>query len=235
MTRLSAVLVEPKTPGNIGAVARCLANFDGDELVLVRPRCSLTSRAHSRARRGSEYLDTVRIVDGLGELDDYHLLLGTTGVLGSPGNLRRDPVLAEDLSDVVPVADVDVGLVFGREDHGLHNDELERCDHTVHLRASNSYPVLNLSHAAAVVLYEAYCATRQRDNTQRMVPREQREALLDLFDDVIEHVNDGTVTNPDEIVVALRRVLARSNVNQVEFGGLFKVLRRAHDELDASR
>lgn len=235
MTRLSAVLVEPKTPGNIGAVARCLANFDGEELVLVRPRCSLTSRAHSRARRGSRYLDDARVVDSLDELGDFHLLFGTTGVLGGPGNLHREPIYAEDLDTVMPVADVDVGLVFGREDHGLHNDELERLDHTVHLRASEAYPVLNLSHAAAVVLYEAYGATRQRDDTERLVPREEREALLSLFDDVISLADDGSVTNPEDIVLGLRRVLARSNVREVEFGGLFKVLRRVHEELDASR
>ncbi|MEM4266881.1 MAG: TrmH family RNA methyltransferase, partial [Candidatus Nanoarchaeia archaeon] len=34
---ISVALVEPKTPGNVGAVARCMKNFNLERLILVNP------------------------------------------------------------------------------------------------------------------------------------------------------------------------------------------------------
>lgn len=231
MTRFSAVLVGPKTPGNIGAVARCLANFNGDELVLVNPRCDITSRSYSRARKGDRFLENRRVVSSLDALSDYNALLATTGLLGGPGNLRRQPVDSSSLASVLPSGSSRVGLVFGREDVGLENDEIERCDHVVHIPASSRFPVMNLSHAACIVLYEAYLAVKDWSGDERHPSREEKQAFLSLFRDVLESVDDETVTNPDEIVLAMRRLLVRGDVNVVELGGLFKFFRRVQSDL----
>lgn len=231
MTRLVAVLVEPKTPGNIGAIARCLANFDGSELVLVNPRCSLTSRSYSRARSGDHFLDDVRVVDDLAALSSFDALLATTGILGGPGNLRRSPVHVDDVTTVIPEGDSTVGLVFGREDHGLDNDEIERCDHVVHIPACEEYPVLNLSHAACIVLYETYLATRSVSTDDRHPSREEKAVFVDTFSDIVSTTNDGTVTNEDEIVLAMQRLLLRGDVSKKELGALFKFLRRVQASL----
>ena len=45
-------------------------------------------------------------------------------------------------------------LVFGREDHGLSNDELLQAGRLLRIGTSSTYPSLNLSHAVAVVLHE---------------------------------------------------------------------------------
>ncbi len=231
MTRLAAVLVAPKTPGNIGAVARCLANFNGEELVLVNPRCDITSRSYSRARKGEGFLDDVRIEQSLRALSDYEALLATTGILGGPGNLRRTPVASDEIGDAVPAGESTVGLVFGREDLGLNNEEIEACDHVVHVPASSRYPVMNLSHAAAVVLYEAYLAVKDLDEGGRHPSRDEKEAFLAVVRDVLGDVADESVTNEEEIVLAMKRLLTRSDVSQVEFGGLFKFFRQIQSEL----
>ena len=231
MPRLSAILVAPKTPGNIGAVARSLANFDGDELVLVPPRCKVTTRSYSRARGGERFLDERRVVPSLSDLDDYHALLATTGILGGHGNLRRTPAETDAIGDVLPGGDARVGLVFGREDVGLDNEEIELCDHVVHIPACEDYPVLNLSHAACVVLYEAYMAARTDESGVRHPPRSEKQALVSLFEDLVGRVKDESMTNEDEIVLALKRVLVRSDVTQAEFGALFKFLRHVEDQL----
>ena len=231
MTRIASVLVAPKTPGNIGAVARCLANFNGEELVLVNPRCDITSRSYSRARKGERFLDDVRVEQSLQALSEYEALLATTGILGGPGNLRRTPVPSDRIEDAIPSGDSTVGLVFGREDLGLNNEEIEQCDHVVHIQASSRYPVLNLSHAAAVVLYEAYLAVKDLDEDSRHPSREEKEAFLSVFEDVLGQVADESVTNDEEIVLAMKRLLTRSDVSQVEFGGLFKFFRQIQSEL----
>lgn len=232
MPRITAVLVSPKTPGNIGAVARCLANFDGEELVLVSPRCDVTTRSYSRARGGERFLDDRREVSSLDALDSYQALIATTGILGGPGNLRRTPVMSDSIGEVMPSGDdARVGLVFGREDLGLDNDEIEACDHVVHIPACESYPVLNLSHAACVVLYEAYRSVSDNEGSVRHPERSEKEAFLSVFEDVVGEVSDASMTNEDEIWLAMKRVLVRSDVTQAEFGALFKFLRHVDDQL----
>ena len=45
-------------------------------------------------------------------------------------------------------------LVFGREDHGLTNEELLLSQRVICLHSDDTYPSLNLSHAVAVLLHE---------------------------------------------------------------------------------
>ena len=52
-----------------------------------------------------------------------------------------------------------IALIFGREDIGLLQDELARCDILVHVPTSDIYPILNLSHAATIVMYELFGKT----------------------------------------------------------------------------
>ena len=53
---ISIVLVEPEISGNIGAVARAMANFDLDNLVLINPKCKINEETRKRAKLVSSYL-----------------------------------------------------------------------------------------------------------------------------------------------------------------------------------
>ena len=41
---ISIVLVEPKNSGNVGAIARAMANFGFSKLILVNPKCNHLSQ-----------------------------------------------------------------------------------------------------------------------------------------------------------------------------------------------
>src|SRR5690554_7819236 len=47
-----------------------------------------------------------------------------------------------------------VALVFGRENHGLSNDELQRCHYHIHIPSNPDYSSLNLAMAVQVICYE---------------------------------------------------------------------------------
>ena len=66
MPEIRIVVVGPKFEGNVGAIARSMANFDISELYLVNP-CELGDDAYRRAKHGSGLLDNVHIVDTLEE------------------------------------------------------------------------------------------------------------------------------------------------------------------------
>jgi len=147
---ISVILVEPRNSGNVGAIARAMANFGYSKLVLVNPKCNhLSKTAQDRAKHAKKILHKARV---LKKLPKMHTLVATTSVLGSDYNITRSPVTPSMLSGLVK--DVKVGLVFGREGPGLTNDEIKKCDFVVTIPTDKSYSAMNLSHAVAVVLYE---------------------------------------------------------------------------------
>ena len=153
------VLVEPAGPINVGSVARLCANFEVQELRLVRPVCDPLDREACRmavhglallrtARRCTSLLEAVadcrRVVASCGRLDH-----GSIPLHSPEDALRWLLSSGADPSDDQPVA-----VVFGREDRGLTNDELRLCQRVLTLHSAGSYPSLNLSHAVAVVLHD---------------------------------------------------------------------------------
>jgi len=150
------VLNEPLYEGNIGSTSRVLKNFGFRDLVLVNP-CPIGSEAWMMAQHARDILNGASICETLGEaIAGSDLIIGTTGMRGetagrhvrmpahSPGEVR------EKLSGRAGT----VSIVFGRENDGLTNEELKICDLLISIPTSEEYPIMNLSHAVAVVLYE---------------------------------------------------------------------------------
>lgn len=142
---------------NLGFIIRLAYNFEVDELYLVDPRVDVSDDEVRRfAARGKEYIGSVRVVGSMDEaIEDMDLVACTSAIVPS----RRDPLRqAIELRDFVDVARQyrSLALVFGRESTGLTRRELEKCNLYIHIRAGRRYPVLNLSHAVAVALYELY-------------------------------------------------------------------------------
>ena len=159
--RLDVVLVRPKEDGNVGAVARLARNFGADRLVLVAPRRRSGSRPTDgpwEASPSCEGGESSRpSVDAVREAD---LVVGTTDMSTGRSNcayLRRS-VSPERLGEMLLPLTGRVALVFGPEDNGLSRTELARCDLLVHIPARREFPTLNLSHAAAIVLYAVHRA-----------------------------------------------------------------------------
>lgn len=164
MPDIRIVVVGPKFEGNVGAIARSMANFDISELYLVNP-CELGDDAYRRAKHGSSLLDNVHIVDTLDEaLEGCFLVVGTSGVTTKGDrNYTRIPVPVREFAEHCRGYPEKIAILFGREDIGLLQDELNLCDVLITVPTGEEYPILNLSHAATIVMYEFY----QADHTPR--------------------------------------------------------------------
>ncbi|MCK4652314.1 MAG: RNA methyltransferase [Methanosarcinales archaeon] len=153
------ILNEPLYAGNIGSIARVLKNFGYRDLVLVNP-CPIDDEAWMMAQHAYDLLDGARVFETLGDATaGSNLIIGTTGMRGeTTGRHIRMPAytperIREKLSGTKGGASV-ASIVFGREDHGLTNEELMMCDMLMSIPTAEQYPIMNLSHAVAVVLYE---------------------------------------------------------------------------------
>ncbi len=200
MPAVRVVLVEPKNEGNVGAVARAMKNFGARDLVLVGP-CPLGEEARKRAKHGVSVLEAARIAR------DFDAAV--EGV---------------DLTDGL------VALVFGREDFGLLDDELRRCDLLVTIPASAEYPILNLSHAAAILLYELHAGTapgRARRKASGLEKEKLHEALADLME-----ATQYPAHKRERTKIMFRRLIGRAVPSKWEFHALMGVLQRATKRIE---
>ncbi len=232
--RLDVVLVRPKEDGNVGAVARAARNFGADGLLLVAPRARVGAEARRRAMGGLALLAAARrfpTVDAA--VADADLVVGTTDLSTGRSNayLRRS-VSPERLGEVVRSLRGRVALVFGPEDNGLSRDELHRCDLLVHIPARRDFPTLNVSHAAAIVLYAVHRARGVADPETTPAPEalelagSEKELFLARLGDVLARTGYPAHKRRG-LILLFRRVLGRATPTEAEFRmmlGLWKSL-----------
>jgi TrmH family RNA methyltransferase len=134
-----------------------MANFDFEELYLVEP-CEIGEDAYRRAKHGSGILDSAVSVGTIEDaVKDCFLVAGTSGITTKGDrNYARLPVPAREFALHVSGYEEKIALVFGREDTGLFQEELNKCDLLINVPSCETYPVLNLSHAATLVMYELF-------------------------------------------------------------------------------
>jgi tRNA/rRNA methyltransferase len=223
MPRFRVILVNPKTDGNVGAVARVMGNFGFKDLWLVDP-CEITDEARKRAKHANYILDEAKVVASLDEaLDSLSMVVGTSGIV-SPGEKHfiRIPITAREFARKMEDYDGTVGLLFGREDLGLFQDELLVCDLLVHIPATGAYPVLNLSHAVAIVLYELSLLGAEVPSPPEASDVE-REKLYDFFADLLD-VIDYPDFRREKTEVMFRRLMGRAVPTKWEFYTIMGVL-----------
>jgi len=224
MATIRVVLVETKYEGNLGFVARAMANFGLTDLVLVKPP-KIADEARRRAMHGLDILESARVVDTLEmAVKGCGLVAGTTGI--DAKNEKRFTRLAippREFAERARSFNGRIALVFGREDYGLFDEEIEDFDVLVTIPANPKYPVLNLSHAAAILFYEVQPGPTRRVSTTTEF---EREKLHGAFADLLR----STQYPPhkfDRTRVMFRRLVGRAMPTKWEFHAMMGVYARA--------
>ncbi|MFP4568048.1 MAG: RNA methyltransferase [Candidatus Woesearchaeota archaeon] len=222
---ISVVLINPLYQGNVGAIARSMANFDLSELIIVGD-FSIGDEARCRAKHANSILDNVSFCESFDLLkNDFDLIIGTTGIIGTDYNIPRSPLTLCETSCELKDFSGRVALVFGSEATGLSNEHLLLCDFTLHIPTSVNYSVLNLSHAASIVFYEFFKLNSSvsgfvRENHVIASSRERDEAVR-IVDDVVGVMSFKSESDRDTQRVVWRRILGKSFLTRRE---LFSVI-----------
>jgi tRNA/rRNA methyltransferase len=173
------VLVEPAGPINVGAIARVMKNFGLNHLVLVNPQCDpLSEEALIMSVHAKEVLESAVVVDTLPEA-----LQGCIRAIATTGRVRGWEVPLESPRVALPwlleEPDQPAALIFGREDRGLSNEELNYAQRFIHIPTSQDYLALNLATAVGICCYElAQCA----EPSTTPIPKEMEFAPLDIVE-----------------------------------------------------
>ena len=224
MPHIRIVLVGPKFEGNIGAVCRYMTNFGLDDLVLVNP-CSIGIEAYRRAKHGPDILDNARVVETIREaIEDCTIVAGTSGVTTcGDKNFNRVPLPAREFASRVKDFEGNIAILFGREDVGLVQSELEKCDVLVSVPTDERYPILNLSHAATIVMYELFGGELHEPIPASI---EDKERMFDMFEQLME-AGDYPEQRRKDTAVMFRRILGRAVLSNNEFRVLMGVFNDA--------
>jgi TrmH family RNA methyltransferase len=223
------VLVEPEYEINIGHAARVMANFGFDELYIVKPKVEVGFNAKMFAKHASHLLQKAEVVPHLEDaLKGCNFVVGTTGIVGRGRNIIRNPITPAKFARNMRKLDGRFALLFGREGTGLNQEEIRRCDFLVTIPADKSYPVLNLSHALAIILYEL--SSNKEENMIIPASGEEKEMLIHCFNSIVDHFSKR-LRSPEKIKLSFKRVIGRSLISDVEAAAILCILQRIRKKL----
>lgn len=232
--KVRVVLVEPEGEVNVGSVIRLACNYGVDEVVLVNPKVVVGDVVLRYAAKGASVLASRVIVERSlkDALREVEVSACTTAVVGGEKDVLRHPMSLREFAESLSGGVRSVALVFGRESVGLRRSELAECDVLVTIPAHPGYPVLNLSHAVAVALYELY-VTAMRRGLHKAVPGppiSDYELAERLCKEVCELLGI-----PDDrgalMCLALRRLLFKGLPTRAEVRNVIYLLSRVKSKL----
>jgi TrmH family RNA methyltransferase len=150
--RLIVVLVEPKDPRNIGAVARAMSNLEVSELRLVQPERFDTAIAKGVACWGEAIVDSATTYEHLSDaVSDANEVVGFAS--DSSGH-RMSQLILEDWASTISIDSVrTVALVFGSEERGLRREHFPLCQNLIRIPSSTENPSYNLAQSVLLALY----------------------------------------------------------------------------------
>jgi tRNA/rRNA methyltransferase len=223
---IDIILMEPEHPGNVGAAARIMKNFEFKSLVLINPKCNhLDKEAIRRAKHAGDVLKKAKI--GTKQLlKKYDYLVGTSSIIGTDYNIPRSPITPEQLAERLAEINGKIGLIFGREGSGLSNEEIRKCDFMATIPSSAKYAALNMSHAMAIVLYEIFRKTAKPE--ERIVPisAKEKEVMLRMIDSILDGMDFTTASKKETQRIVWKRIVGKSFMTKREAFALLGFFRK---------
>jgi tRNA/rRNA methyltransferase len=195
--QVRVVLVEPAGPLNIGSVARVMKNMELRQLILVNPLCHpYCHEARQMAVHAADVLSAAQIVKTLPDA-----LVGCRRAIATTARDRALNMPLEHPRLGLPwlingkgeSTTADAALIFGPEDRGLSNAELNYAQRCIRIPSSPTYASLNLAQAVAICCYELYQIAHGFDQTNPLGSHSHRKDLNQSYsaslDDQIENQN----------------------------------------------
>jgi len=228
MPAIEVVLVRPQSEGNVGAVARAMMNFGLKELVLVDPECEIGVEARRRAMHAAEpVLDRAKVFKSLTRaLARADMVVGTTGVkTKNPKKFDRISLTPREFVDKIKGFEGKVAILFGQEDFGLDRKTISKCDLLVTIPTSEEYPIMNVSHAAAVIFYELFQAGARVWKSKRAA-RLEIDLLVRQFECLLDAI-EYPMHKRRKTTVMFRRMMGRAVLSKWEYHVMMGVLKDA--------
>lgn len=209
-------------------MARAMANFGITDLALVNG-CEINDDGYARSKSGRPILENLKRFDTMEKaLAECDIAIGTSGIKPE-GDKRwfRAPKDVKTINELISER-LNPALIFGRENYGLYREELALCEVTITIPTNPEYPILNLSHAVSIILYEIKRKEKVKSPKKRKaVSQDEFERLVDRVMNMLED-SSYPERRLDRSRTTLRRLISRGNPDEGEYEnlmGIFKAIR----------
>lgn len=240
MPEIRIVLVEPSHPGNIGGAARAMKTMGLKSLAVVNPKRFPDPQADWRAAGALDIVEQAHICDSISAaVADSVLVAGTSArARHIPWPMMTSAQFAEFVHTKFKSEDC-ISVLFGREDNGLTNYELNLCNKHVRIPSNDQYGSLNLAMSVQIIAYDLFCQTLSEKQTDS--EEETWDKPLATFaevNDFLEHLQSVLLTvgfsdpeEPRKAEIRLRRLFGRIHMDHTEVQILRGVLTHIEKEL----
>jgi len=231
LDRITIILHSPLHPGNIGSAARAMKNMGLSRLRLVSPCDFKCDIAEWMAVSAKDILHRAEVFDDLKTaVSGSNFLIGTI----PPDRPRfisevlTPRKLTERLLKIHP--EDRISILFGPEDRGLSNQELDLCHEFVSIPSHPDYPSLNLAQAVMVIAYEIFSTAENQGGieTRPLADVISMEQMFRHIEETLSSIGFLGRENPDHIMRDLHRIFGRAHLNEREVRILRGIFRQVN-------
>ncbi len=225
LENIRIVLCDTTHTGNMGAAARAMKTMGLNNLRFVNPQRPPDDQAIARATGASDLLMSAPILSDLGSaIDECQLVFGSSARSRSIGWPTVTPGEAAALiADHNPATKI--AFLFGKEQYGLTNEQLDRCQYLVKIPANPDFSSLNLASAVQLISYQLRITLLNEHTAD--VPEPTRQTDLPVgnaeFEGMFEHLTEVLSTiefvdldNPGKVLRRIRALLQRAQMSRNE-------------------
>ena len=224
---IRVVLSHTTHPGNIGAAARAMKTMGLRRLYLINPRHFPDPQADAMAA-GAD--DVLRGAVVCGDIDEA--LHGVVYTVAMTARLRDISIEVKTPREAMPLvlqqaATQSVALLFGTEMSGLTNEEMGKAQVLVNIPAHPDFSSLNIAAAVQVMAYELVVAAQDYVPSMPEIhpaAHEQVEGFFEHMEKTLFEIGFLTTQNPARLMQRLRRLYARTRLEQEEINILRGIL-----------
>lgn len=245
----SVILNKPEHAANIGAIARLMKNFNFEHLIIYNPneKAEKIRSYHTQgfAMHGKEILFNAEIITIENQIDHlsgfkalmnrFDIKIASTAKGKHYTNIRRLATFPAELTLPISEKPLKIALVFGRESHGLTNDEIEMTDLVLRIPSSEEYPTLNLSQACGIILYELYKKIHNLEIGRGPKPvllanKNDKQMFYNLIKNLITNIRIRTYRE-ENVFFAFKNVFERAFVSKKELNLIIGVFSKLNSYL----
>ena len=224
------VLVDISEAGNIGASARACKNMGLEQLYLVKPKNFPSAAASARASNADDILHKAVVCPDLKTaLSGTHLIIGASARERHTKWPNIDVIQAVQLIKAAGANEQQSAVVFGTENSGLSNAQLDLCQYLMSIPSNAAYPSLNVAAAVQVFTYQYLITNKQKkiSKNKELTSFDSIQAFYQHLEQALDHINYFDKHRPKALILRrLRRLFAKSDLSPDETAILRGILNK---------
>ena len=230
--KVRIVMVSTTEPGNIGAAARAMKNMSLSRLYLINPSNYPSAVATARASGADDVLSNSIVCKSLEEaLEGVHLVIGASARQRNIKWKQLDVIdTCQQIQATTSKDGQEVAIIFGTENSGLTNEELDLCSILMTIPGNPEYFSLNVASAIQVFAYQNYVSTvnSKFDNSgNELASFDDLDSFYRHLEQALDHLQYFDNKKPKTLLMRrLRRLFARSSLEKEEVAILRGILNK---------